>query len=318
MKKPVKRILRLACILLLLLVALVVLAGWFLVDYSLTPSRMSDDEAFARRLEHAPWIASWVDSVRRTGALRDTFIVRDDGVRLHAWWVAAPNATRNVALLVHGYNTQGLDMIHLGYMFHHDLGFNIFMPDLYAHGHSDGDAIGMGWPDRLDLLRWIAVADEKWCGDSTVTRMTVLGVSMGAATVMSASGETMPPCVTRLIEDCGYTSVWDEFASEARQRFGMPPFPLLYVANAMCRLRHGWSFDQASPLRQVARCRLPMLFIHGDSDTFVPSPMVHPLYQAKPEPKRLWVTKGVPHARSYDTYPEEYTRQVAAFIAQDN
>ena len=167
MKKPVKRILRLACILLLLLVALVVLAGWFLVDYSLTPSRMSDDEAFARRLEHAPWIASWVDSVRRTGALRDTFIVRDDGVRLHAWWVAAPNATRNVALLVHGYNTQGLDMIHLGYMFHHDLGFNIFMPDLYAHGHSDGDAIGMGWPDRLDLLRWIAVADEKWRGDST-------------------------------------------------------------------------------------------------------------------------------------------------------
>ena len=64
-------------------------------------------------------------------------------------------------------------------------------------------------------------------------------------------------------------------------------------------MKYGWSFGEASPLKQVAKCRKPMLFIHGDNDTYVPTAMVYPLYEAKPQPKQLWIAPGSKHALSY-------------------
>ena len=86
------------------------------------------------------------------------------------------------------------------------------------------------------------------------------------------------------MEDCGYTSVWDEFRGELKELFGLPAFPLLHTASWLCRQEYGWDFREASALEQVKKCTLPMLFIHGDADTFVPTWMAYPLYEAKPEP----------------------------------
>jgi fermentation-respiration switch protein FrsA (DUF1100 family) len=88
----------------------------------------------------------------------------------------------------------------------------------------------------------------------------------------------------------------------------------MHVASLLCNLRYGWRFGEASPLLQVAKCRWPMLLIHGDNDDFVPSWMVHPLYEAKPLPKELWITKGTTHAASLNDYPEEYVRRLKDFI----
>ena len=79
-------------------------------------------------------------------------------------------------------------------------------------------------------------------------------------------------------------------------------------------MKYGWSFSEASPQEQVRRCPYPMLFIHGDADDFVPSPMVHPLYEAKQGEKQLWITRGTIHAKSFSNYPEEYARRVLEFI----
>ena len=94
----------------------------------------------------------------------------------------------------------------------------------------------------------------------------------------------------------------------------MAPFPLLYATSLLCKIKYGWSFGEASPIKQVKKCPYPMLFIHGDNDTFVPSWMVHPLYEAKQGEKELWITKGTKHARSYKDYPEEYANRVKEFI----
>ena len=143
----------------------------------------------------------------------------------------------------------------------------------------------------------------------------VHGVSMGAATTMNVSGEKMPACVKniRFIEDCGYTSVWDEFCYELNEEFSLPPFPLLYTSSLLCQIKYDWSFTEAAPLEQVKRCRYPMLFIHGDNDTFVPSHMVHPLYEAKSGTKALWITKGTEHAKSYTDYPDDYVNHIKEF-----
>ena len=90
----------------------------------------------------------------------------------------------------------------------------------------------------------------------------------------------------------------------------------MYTTSLLCRLRYGWSFGQAAPLRQVAQCPWPMLFIHGTADSFVPTDMVLPLYQAKPMPKTLWMATGSEHARSYADHPKEYTRRLNDFLQQ--
>ena len=202
--------------------------------------------------------------------------------------------------------------MYIGRLYHQELGYNVLMPDLHAHGLSEGEVIGMGWKERLDVLCWMRVAAGLFRSDSFV----VHGVSMGAATTMNVSGEEMPEEVkeVRFVEDCGYTSVWDEFSYELKDEFGLPDFPLMYSTSLLCRLRNGWSFGEASPLRQVAKCRWPMLFIHGDNDHFVPSWMVKPLYEAKPAPKSLWVTAGTEHALSYRDYTAEYLSRLRSFL----
>ncbi len=288
--------------------------SFYMLNYSLTPAGKADnsrESAFRFIYGEYPFVQPWADSLQQTYALRDTFIVNPNEIRLHAYYAFAPQPTKKTAVIVHGYTDNAIRMMMIGYMFHHDLGYNILLPDLQYHGESGGSAIQMGWKDRLDVMQWIEVANQVF-GDST--QMVLHGISMGAATVMMASGETLPSYVKAIVEDCGYTSVWDEFAKELKDGFNLPPFPLLYTTSWLCNLKYSWNFSEASSLVQVAKCPLPMMFIHGDIDTYVPTSMVYALYEAKPEPKELWIVPGAKHAASYRENKEEYTRRVRSFI----
>ncbi|MDE5708559.1 MAG: alpha/beta hydrolase [Alistipes sp.] len=300
-------------------VAVVVVAGGslYLLAYSLTPQKtMRAKNASARdyMVSEYPFLGPWLDSLETTGALRDTTIVGAEGERLHAIYAAAPRPTDRTAVIVHGYTDNAVRMLMIGYLYNHDLGYNIFLPDLYFHGRSEGRAIRMGWKDRLDVLRWMEIADSVFGGH---TQMVVHGISMGAATTMMVSGEPQQPYVKCFVEDCGYTSVRDEFAKELREQFHLPAFPLLPVASWLCDLRYGWNFCEASALEQVRKSALPMFFIHGDADDFVPTSMVYPLYEAKQQgDKELWVVPGAAHALSYRDNREEYTRRVKEFVGK--
>ncbi len=300
----------------IILTIVILSAGLYLLDYTLTPDHRGkkEEESLTFVRETYPQIVPWLDSLSLHRALCDTFIVNPEGLRLHAYFAKAPHSTSRTAVIIHGYTDNALRMLMIGHMYHHVLGFNILLPSLQYHGRSEGNAIQMGWDDRLDVLQWIDVSRSLFGGEADSSQIVVHGISMGAATVMALSGEELPSHVKCLIEDCGYTSVWDEFAGELKNQFGLPKFPILYVADFFSHVKHGWGFKEASPLKQVTRCELPMLFIHGAEDSFVPTEMVYRLYEAKPEPKELWVVPGAGHARSFLDYPQEYTERVASFI----
>lgn len=306
-----------ACVLVFILLAAVVAGGsFYMLSYSLKPdAKIAAKNASARAemVADYPLLQPWVDSLTQAGALRDTMITDSEGVRLHALYAAASEPTDRTAVIVHGYTDCAVRMLMIGYLYHHDLRYNILLPDLHYHGRSQGRAIRMGWLDRLDVLRWMEVADGIFGGG---TQMVVHGISMGAATTMMVAGEELPPYVKCFVEDCGYTSVWDEFARELKSEFGLPPFPLLYAASLLCDWKYGWNFREASSLEQVRRCRLPMLFIHGDADDYVPTEMVYPLYEAKPGDKELWLVPGSAHAFSYRDHPGEYTARVGGFVGR--
>ncbi len=217
------------------------------------------------------------------------------------------------------------------------MGYNVLLPDLYGHGESEGDHIQMGWKDRCDVIRWSEVANEifkvksegrgvKGEGGKVKseerrvknTRQVIHGISMGAATTMAVSGEKTPDYVKCFVEDCGYTSVWDEFSAQLKDQFGLPAFPLMNTTSALCQYRYGWSFAEAQQIEQVRKSTKPMLFIHGDKDAFVPYAMLHPLYEAKTKGRKaIFIAKGSVHAMAYRDHHEEYTRIVKDFVSKE-
>jgi len=297
----------------LALVALLLAATLFMLNFSLSPEHEGKDiqGSWNYMFENYPELKAWKDSLQQAEALKDTFIYAPDGTRLHAYHVAAPSHTSKTAVIVHGYTDNAVRMMMIGYLYNRNLGYNILLPDLRYSGLSEGKAIQMGWLDRKDVMLWTEVAHQIY-GDST--QMVIHGISMGAATTMMVSGEPQPPYVKCFIEDCGYTSVWDQFSKELNEQFGLPQFPLMYTTSWLCDWVHGWNFTEASAIKQVGKCQLPMLFIHGEKDDYVPTYMVYELYEAKPQPKELWTVANADHATSYKLNKETYTEKVKQFI----
>ncbi len=307
-----KHFLKVVFVVILVLVVAIVGGAFYMLDYSLNPAGKEQRDAktndFLR--ERYDGLVEWTDSMQAVGALRDTFIVNDKGLRLHALYASCDSA-RGTAVLVHGFTDNARRMMMFGRVYRDSLHFNIIAPEHQRHGKSEGSSIQMGWLDRLDIERWISVADSLWPSSPIYLH----GLSMGGATVMMCSGDSLLPSVRGIIEDCGYTSVWDEFAGEIKNQFHLPPHPLMDVASLLCQWRYGWNFREASSLEQVRRSTLPMLFIHGENDTFVPTAMVHPLYEAKTKGyKRLWLAPGSEHARSFHDHPQEYFKEMKNFI----
>lgn len=320
-----RKILITAGIVVALIVAVLTAGSFYLSDYAFSVSSETRDlkSKWTQMENDYPALHEWFDSIRQDGVLRDTFMVMPSGERHHALFVRDPRAKGRTAILVHGYHDASVRMLPIASIYSR-MGYNILLPDLHGHGLSEGDNVRMGWLDREDVMRWMAAAERMFRTDSCRSAMVVHGVSMGAATTMCVSGETQADYVRCFVEDCGYTSVWDELECELRDQFGLPAFPMLYMSSALTKLRYGWSFGEASPLRQVAKSRLPMLFIHGDADDYVPTWMVYPLFKAKAQPigkdgkvdKELWIAKGTQHALAYHDYPEEYSRRVREFVTR--
>ena len=297
-------------VVLTILLVVVIGGSFYMLDYALAPEPYrTDTAAYYRTLfKDYPETRPWVDSLRQRNALRDTFVTMPNGERHHA--LVIHRGSNRTALVLHGYRGCSIQFLFLARLYGRELGYNVVLPDHSAHGLSQGDAIQMGWLDRTNVLRWLDLFQTD--------TMVVHGVSMGGAMTMMASAEPLPEGIRdiRFVDDCGYTSVWDEFAGELRNQFGLPSFPLLYTANLLCKLRYGWSFREASAIDVVRQSPYPMLFIHGSDDTFVPTEMVYRLHEAKNTPKTLWVPAGAAHAESYKKHPVEYSRQVREFLKQ--
>ena len=282
--------------------------SFYMLDYALEPEPNRTDTAacFRKQYETYPEVRQWVDSLRQREALRDTFVTMPTGERHHALYVQ--KGSSRTALVLHGWRDCGIDFLYLARMYEQLLGYNVVVPDLHAHGLSEGEKIQMGWKDRRDALYWLQVF--------RTDTMVVHGVSMGGATTMMLSAEQMPAGISdiRFVDDCGYTSVWDEFEGELRNQFGLPSFPILYSTSVLCKLRYGWSFGEASALEAVRRTAQRMLVIHGSRDAFVPTAMGRRLYKAKNRGKALWIAPGAAHAESYLKHRQEYVSRVRDFV----
>ncbi len=216
--------------------------------------------------------------------------VAPDGVKLTGFYF--PHQDSHKWLLgFHGYRGTHEEMIEFGFASHFfDLGYHVILPDQRGCGKSGGKVIGMGWLERLDALEWITFVLR----EDPEAEIVLFGDSLGASTVLAASGENLPEAVKAIVADSGYRSVWHLFYSVLR---GKVLFPKLYLAIAGIRIRAmlGTSAKKASMEEAVRRSSVPILFFHGEADTIVPFDNLKVLFDAKETGRKQMV--AVPKAQ---------------------
>ncbi|MCR8966943.1 alpha/beta hydrolase [Streptococcus zalophi] len=241
---------------------------------------------------------------------KTTLEMTNGGLKQVAWYVEAPKKTDKTVIVVHGFSSSKERMMAYGWLFH-KLGYNVLIPDNIAAGDSEGRIIGYGWNDRLNIIKWSEILIDS----KPNSQIILYGLSMGGATVMMASGEEeLPKQVTAIIEDAGYTSVWDELVYQAKDMYNLPAFPLLYQVSAMSKIRAGFTYGEASSIKQLEKNTRPILFIHGSEDKFVPTEMVYENYEATTAPKELYIVEGADHAKTFSTDVKAYEEKIASFL----
>lgn len=250
---------------------------------------------------------AWLEKIE----VETVSLVSQDGYQLTANVCPGEKQSHKWALLLHGYGYTGKkeEMEYIGAEYA-ARGYWILAPDLRCHGKSGGDFIGMGWTDRLDIIQWV---DYILSRDSSA-KIVLHGQSMGAAAALMAAGEELPGQVKAVVSDCAYTSAWDIFAQKLKDWYGVGPFPILYETDMIFQFRGGYSLRKASALDQVARTSLPILFIHGEADEFVPVSMVYELYSRAGGQKELLTVPGAGHGLSNYVDPEAYYGTVFSFL----
>ncbi|WP_106498176.1 alpha/beta hydrolase [Lentibacillus sp. Marseille-P4043] len=234
-----------------------------------------------------------------------------DGLALNGYFLPAKEPTNKTVILAHGYLGSGKDMGLYGQYYYEKLGYNLLMPDARGHGQSEGDYIGFGWHDRLDYVDWINLMVDKLGPD---TEIVLHGVSMGAATVLMTSGEKLPANVKAIVSDSAYTSVKDMFAYQMKRMYHLPSFPILPTVSLVTDMRAGYSLSEASALDQVKKAEVPILYVHGNADTFVPTRMSKELYENTKSEAEIMTVDGAGHGESFVVDQDRYKEKLSSFL----
>ncbi len=241
---------------------------------------------------------------------KEVRIKSKDGLNLHGTYFPV-NDEKKVVICFHGYTSEGMkDYIALsGYYL--KKGFSMLLVDERAHGQSEGDYIGFGCLDRWDALEWIKFI-IKQCGNDV--SILLHGTSMGGATVLMTGGLDIPPQVKGIVSDCAFTSAKYVFTHVLKSMYHLPAFPVIPVTDFVNKRKAGYGMDECNSAREVRKAKVPILFIHGDADFFVPCSMCEEIYENCASPKKKLIVKGASHAESYYKDTQAYEKYLDEFI----
>lgn len=290
--------------------------GWALFRKAVIRREGSHDpeEALRRRarrcgIDPSPMLrsAQWL----RSQSVRTVTMESFDALALTADCLAAEGTPRGRVLLFHGYRSGPLQDFPMAARELHRMGYDLILVDQRCHGRSQGKYIGFGTLEQRDCRDWIDWANRRYGAELP---LFLYGVSMGATTVLMAAGEELPGNVKGVVADCGFTSAGDILRHELKTLMHLPAFPMLWVVNGINRLLAGWSFFERSTLDAMETIRLPVLFVHGGRDHFVPTDMTRRNFEACRSEKRLFLVEGADHGMSFAVDPEGYVRELTRFL----
>ena len=228
---------------------------------------------------------------------------------LSASWHPSENTTNTVSILMHGWHGIAERDFAAGVQIHLSHGDTVILADERAHNKSSGHTITFGIKERYDLLDWINYAIDSFGSD---VNLIIHGVSMGAATVLMTSGLSLPANVKGVIADSPYTSA-KEIISKIMNEKGIKANCVYPFVKLGALIFGHFDPDCAASVSAVKKNHLPVLFIHGTGDDFVPYEMSCRLYEAANTPKLMLTVENAPHVMSYLYDKERYYESMDRF-----
>ena len=259
--------------------------------------------------QHMPFIQARKEAMLSENH-SDEWIISSDGLRLHATWFPQGEC-KKIVICFHGYTSQGMkDYLGLsGYYLKN--GYSMLLVDERAHGESEGKYIGFGCLDRIDALKWINWVLRK-CGEDV--EILLHGTSMGGATVLMMSSLELPAQVKGIVSDCAFTSPKEVFSHVLKSMYHLPAFPVMNISNFLNKRFAGYGLDECNAAREVKKAKVPILFIHGSGDTFVPYSMCETMYENCASSKKKLIIEGAAHAECYYKDTDAYENVLTEFI----
>ncbi len=320
LKKLAKKIVLCFIVFLIIIVAFLFAASEYLFSYSLVrknekpdganrlvPSSLTEENA--KIIEKSKKLSqNKKDKLDNLSEKEKIYVCSHDNLKLVATFVKNENDNHNYAIIIHGYSKRKEDVYDIAYEYFLK-NFSVLVPDLRAHGESEGKYIGMGWLDKEDLKVWI----NKIVSKDKDAKIFLHGISMGASAAMMLSGDNFSENIKGIIEDSGFTSVSDIFISELETRFHFPSFAILDFMTLVTYLHAGYNIKEASCTSQVSKAKIPILIIHGSDDNFTPLDMAYKIQNAS-KSKNMLVIYGAGHTTSRFLEPEKYYSTVWNFI----
>lgn len=244
---------------------------------------------------------------------QDLQITSYDGLELYAYYrPAEKKETRFMVVLIHGWSDTPSSMAAFAQLYMEKTDCHILIPHMRAHGMSQGKYIGYGLSDSQDILMWTEYMEKHLAGPLVVLYH---GWSMGAATALLAGGSGhLPPSVVGLIADSSYDNFKNQLCHNIRSRYRFAPGILLSGISRFAQKELGYTPHQISPIARAGRIEVPVLLIHGTSDTFVPTYMSEKIYEKIQSPKRILLVQDAEHIMSFDVAPSTYSSEVDQFL----
>lgn len=304
-------------IVLVVLLLLLFVVGWVLSDFALDPKRNTDEELIDAELARCCMTRPQFDAWPKESLYIDSrygYKLFLEVCPAEPAEPAPPQKPARVVVLVHGHMANHYAEISFASIFR-ALGYDVVWYDQRNFGKSDRKLTTMGAREAEDLetvCTWVRARYGQDCILGTQ------GVSMGGATVMLHSA--LDHKLAFVIEDCGYSDLMDQLAFVLRTYFHLPKIPLLPLCVVVSWLRTGVWFPSVKPAQAVSNSgQVPMLFIHGADDTYVPFSMLQENYDAKATgPRRMEIFPGAEHAQSLQSDFERYRRVVTEFLKENH
>jgi hypothetical protein len=222
------------------------------------------------------------------------------------------NHAKKVIILCHGITWSLYGSVKYMDMFL-KRGFAVLIYDHRNHGLSGGKDTSFGYYEKFDL---------KKCTDwlyNNLGKGIIVGLhgeSMGAGTALQ--NIEIDTRIKFCIDDCGYSDAEDLFIHRLAKDYNIKKIFLIKLASRICKMRAGWSFKDVSPITSLPKVSIPILFIHGEKDDYVPIFMCKQMYSVKNGYKDIYIAQGAGHAQSYSQNSNEYEKRVHSFLKDIN
>lgn len=294
-------------VLTILIITIVFIIGWHFSSIVIYPKVAEYNYTYEYEVEKGKIEIKKFNNLEK----QEVYLDSQYGYTIHGFFFPNNNSKKAI-ILCHGITWSLYGSVKYMDMFI-KRGFAVFIYDHRNHGLSGGKDTSYGYFEKFDLKKCTDWLINK-LGEDIIVGLH--GESMGASIVLQnvAIDDRIKFC----IDDCGFSDAQDLFKHRLEKDYNIKILPLVRLSSRISKMRTGWSFKDVSPITTLAKAEIPILFIHGEEDDYVPMFMCKQMYSVKKGYKEIYIAPNAGHAQAYRNNKDEYEKRVDRFLKSIN